>query len=632
MISKLKKYIKGYKRYAFITPIAMILEVALEVYIPFVMAEVINVGAAGGDKSYILKAGLLMALLAICSLICGALAGWSSSMAGTGLAKNVRKGLFDKITDFSFANIDKFNTSSLITRLTVDVNNMQMAFMMIIRTFVRSPFMLISATIMAFKINSKVAIVFLISVPVLAIALGTISVKAYPKFQRMLKKYDVMNRNIQENLVGIRAVKAFVREDNEIDKFSNAAMSVRDAQVAAERILALNGPIMQTIVGITIASVLFFGGKEIINLGMEPGDLMTLVTYGTQILMSLMMLSMIIVMMVLSRASITRIMEVLDEEIDLKEKDDAKEKDLKVKNGNIEFKNVSFKYNSISKLEGIDEELEEKESISRIKNKKIDLNKEDDNKKVTKKIIEKVKTKDGVKNKEVCTENHVLSDINLKIKSGETIGIIGGTGSSKSTLVSLIPRLYDANCGKVLVGDVDVKEYTLENLRNSVAMVLQKNELFSGTIKENLRWGNENATDEEIIEVCKVANAHDFISSFTNGYETILGQNGVNVSGGQKQRLTIARALLKSPKILILDDSMSAVDTKTDASIRKNLKEIKKDVTKIIIAQRVSSIMDSDKILVLDDGRISGYGTHDDLLKTNDIYKEIYNSQKNGGR
>ncbi len=453
----------------------------------------------------------------------------------------------------------------------------------------------------------------------------------------MLGFYDVMNRDLQENLIGIRAVKAYVRESDQIDKFEDTSKKVCWAQIQAEKIVAMNGPIMQTIVGLTLASVLFFGGKQIIIGKMEAGMIMTFVTYGMQILMSLMMLSMVVVTLVLSKASVTRICEVLDEEVDVQDSKAAIQKDLKVKDGSIEFKNVSFKYSfhmksSEENTKEYEQKLEEEKNKKKHKlENQIDLF--DKAAEHFKNAVEKISNNGENKTKKAVNieDNYVLTDINLKIKSGETIGVIGGTGSSKTTFISMIPRLYDVTKGKVLVGGVDVKEYTKKNLRDAVAVVLQKNVLFSGSIKDNLLWGNENATDEEIIAAAKIANAHEFISESIDGYNTELGQGGVNVSGGQKQRLTIARALLKNPKVLILDDSMSAVDTKTDASIRRALKTYSPDITKIIIAQRISSIYDADKILVLDDGKVSGFGTHDELLKTNEIYKEIYNSQAEGG-
>lgn len=572
MIKKLWSCVGDYKIYAFLSPITIIGEVLLEISIPFVMAKIIDVGVANGDVEYITKMGILMILMALISLSFGALAGKFAAIASTGFAKGIRKKLFDKIQDFSFANVDKFNTASLVTRLTTDVTNLQNSFMMIIRLLVRAPIMLICALFMSIYINAKLSLIFVIAIPFLGISLYLIASKAFPRFQDMLTKYDKMNGSIQENLVGIRVVKAFVRGDYEDNKFKESAAKVRDAQVKAEKLIILNMPIMQFCMYACMIAISWFGGNLIIKGNMQTGELMSFISYVTQILMSLMMISMVFVTLVLSRASLFRIIEVFDEEIDIKDKQNAI---TEVKDGSIIFDNVTFKYNKTS-------------------------------------------------------ENYALENINLSIKSGETIGIIGGTGSSKSSLVQLIPRLYDVTEGAVLVGGKDVRDYHIESLRDSVAMVLQKNVLFSGTIKENLKWGNKNASDEEIVAACKAANAHDFIMSFPEKYNTDLGQGGVNVSGGQKQRLCIARALLKNPKIIILDDSTSAVDTTTDANIRKALKENLNDTTTIIIAQRISSVCEADKIIIMNDGSISAIGTHEDLLKTNDIYKEIYESQQKG--
>lgn len=630
MLKKFSKYIGKYKWFTLCAPLAILCEVILEVLMPKKAGEIINLAQTEGTTNdIIIAAGLTAIALSVGSLLCGAISAYTSSVAGTGFSKNLRDDLFNKVTKFSFANIDKFNTSSLVTRLTTDVNNVQMAFMMLMRVCVRAPFMLICSTIMAFTINAKVAIVFCIAIPVLGGALIFVSLKAFPKFQKMLGKYDEINRDIQENLIGVRAIKAFVREKYETAKFYGTSNDVRDLQVAAESIVALNGPIMQTVVGLTMCGVLFFGGKEIVAGNMESGNLLTLVTYGMQILMSLMMISMILVMIVLSKASLDRISMILDEEIDIKDSEKAIKNNLKVKNGDIEFVNVSFKYNPIFTYDDV------MPSIPSFKKKKKKADPiEGFEQAVNKfaKAVEKITTKEGVIKQEAAVENYVLNDINFKIKSGETVGIIGATGSSKSTLISLIPRLYDATKGKVLVGGIDVKDYTLFNLREAVSVVLQKNVLFSGSIRDNLRWGKEDATPNELVEICKIADADNFINEKPDKYYTELGQGGVNVSGGQKQRLTIARALAKDPKILILDDSMSAVDTKTDANIRQRLKQYKPDITKIIIAQRISSISDADKIIVLDNGAISAIGKHDELIKSNDIYREIYESQMNGGK
>lgn len=583
MTAKLFRYVKKYWIYAVLAPLCIAVEVILEVNIPRIMANIVDIGISNKDLDYITRMGILMILMAILSLFFGALAARLASVASTGYAKELRKGLFYKIQEFSFANIDKFTTASLITRLTADVNNAQMTFMMMIRMMIRAPMMLVMATVMAVTLNARLSVVFLAAIPILATALFVISRAAHPKFRAMLKKYDKLNAVIQENLIGIRVVKAFVRADYENEKFCDIANQVREAQIKAEKIVIWNMPIMQFVMYACMLAVAWFGGKLIIAGEMQSGQLMGFISYISQILISLMMIGMIFVMFVITRASITRINEVLEEKIDITEKES---KVTEVKDGSVVFDNVSFSYAG----------------------------------------------KKG---------NLVLENINLSIKPGETIGIIGGTGSGKSTLVQLIPRLYDVTEGRVLVGGVDVRDYSLSHLRDAVAMVLQKNVLFSGTIKDNLRWGNGNATDEEIIEACKIAQAHDFIMSFPNGYDTVLGQGGVNVSGGQRQRLCIARALLKKPKVIILDDSTSAVDTATDSKIREALrsedlfsriyKDLKKEkITTIIIAQRIASVMDADRIIVMDDGRINAVGTHEELLNSNAIYREVYESQLKG--
>ena len=577
-MNSLKKLLVGlekrFKVSALVAPLLIMGEVLLEVLIPLIMARIIDVGISNHDVGYVVKYGLIMILAALASLGFGVFAGKYAAVASVGFARNIRRRLFNKIQDFSFGNVDKFSTSSLITRLTTDVTNTQNTFQMIIRMCIRSPFMFVSAIIMSFYINSKMALIFLAAIPLIAIPAAIIMKKAFPRFQEMMKNYDLLNGTVQENLIGIRAVKAFVREKDEIERFKIAANAVRTTQVKAEKLVILNMPIMQLVMYLSIIAILWFGGNFIIAGSMQVGELISFITYLTQILMSLMMISMIFVMLVISKASITRIVEVLDEEVDIKSAEKSKAVSS-VKDGSIKFENVSFSY-------------DKQESTA------------------------------------------VLRNINVDIKSGMTVGIVGGTGSSKTTFVQLIPRLYDVLSGKVEVGGVNVKDYELETLRNSVAMVLQKNVLFSGTIKENLKWGNENATDEEIIAACKAASAHDFVSSFPNGYETELGQGGVNLSGGQKQRLCIARALLKQPKILILDDSTSAVDTATDAAIRKNLASTLNNTTKIIIAQRISSIQDADVIYVLDEGEIVDFGNHEKLLETCEIYKEVYESQLKG--
>ena len=560
MLKKLLSCVGKYKKYAILTPLVMLGEVLMEVSIPFVMALMVDNGIGKNDTDYTIKMGLIMVAMAIVSFICGALGGKFAAIAGMGFAKNVRKRLFDKVQDFSFSNVDKFSTASLVTRLTTDVTNVQNTFMMMIRMAVRSPFMLIFALIMAISINARLALVFLIAIPVLGVGMVLITSKAFPRFEKMLAKYDALNSRVQENLIGIRVVKAFVREKFEGEKFVASADDVRAAQVKAEKIVILGHPLMQLTMYVCIVCVIYFGSNMVIGGSMLIGQLSSFITYITQILMSLMMLSMIFVMTTISMASMHRIVEIFDEMPDIA--DDDADPALVPADGSIMFDNVSFSYS-------------------------------------------------GDKN------NLNLTNISLDIKSGETIGVIGGTGSAKSTLVQLIPRLYDVTEGRILVGGHDVRDYKIDNLRNQVAMVLQKNVLFSGTIKNNLRWGNENATDEQIIEACKQAQAHDFIMSFPDGYETDLGQGGVNVSGGQKQRLCIARALLKKPRIIILDDSTSAVDTATDAKIRSAFRSELADTTTIIIAQRISSVADADKIIVLDDGKIDAFDTHENLLKSN---------------
>ena len=571
MLRKLFGCVGKYKLPAILSPIFISCEVVMEIFIPLLMSKIIDVGIkGGGGVSYVVKVGALMVVMSLASLAFGVLSGKYASIASTGFAKNLRKKMFDRIQDFSFANVDKFSTASLVTRMTTDITFVQHAFMMVIRMMVRSPVMLVSATILAVSINAKLARVFFVAIPVLAIALALISTKAFPLFKQMFTKYDKMNSSVQESLVAIRAVKAFDRGEYENEKFMNAALGVRDAQRKAEKILILNAPIMQIVMYSCIITVLWLGGNLISVGGMDTGELISFISYITQILMSLMGLSMCFVSIIMSRASVVRICEVLDEETDIRNTAGGKNE---VENGEITFENVSFSYSKdMSKL--------------------------------------------------------ALEGLNFKINSGETIGIIGGTGSGKTSLVQLIPRLYDITDGVVSVAGVDVREYDLSALRDSVAMVLQKNVLFSGTIEENLRWGNENATDEELRAACRAAAADDFITAFPDGYKTYLGQGGVNLSGGQKQRVCIARALLKKPKIIILDDSTSAVDTATDKKIRDAFRSELSDTTKIIIAQRVSSISDADRIIVLDDGKVDAIGTHDELLASNEIYREVYVSQQ----
>ena len=576
MIKHLLSCLGQYWKYALLAPSIILIEVFMEILMPLVMAKIIDVGIANGDVGFVTRMGLLMIGMALISLMAGVAAGRFAAMAGAGLAKGIRQKLFYKVQEFSFRNIDRFTTASLITRLTTDVNNTQMAFMMIIRSAVRSPMMLICATFMAFYINASLAKIFLIAIPVLGIALYFIATRAFPRFQEMLARYDKLNARVQENLTAIHLVKAFVREDYEKETFYDAADQVRKAQLRAEKILLWNGPIMQLVMYSCIIAVCWFGGNFIIAGDMETGELLSFISYISQILMSLMMISMIFVMLIMSRASVQRICEVFDEPLDLT--DDAVSDDPQPKDGSIEFRNVSFQYNDCQ------------------------------------------------------AEKPVLHDISLTIESGQTIGILGGTGSSKTTLVQLIPRLYDATEGDILVGGRNVKDYRLDTLHNAVAMVLQKNVLFSGTIRENLRWGNPDATDEQLIAACQAAQAHEFITSFPQGYDTDLGQGGVNLSGGQKQRLCIARALLKQPKIIILDDSTSAVDTATDSRIRQAFHQNLNDTTTIIIAQRVTSVQDADRIIVMDDGTINAIGTHEELLATNAIYQEVYYSQQKGAQ
>ena len=575
MIKKLSSYIKEYKKASILTPFFVILEVIMEVIIPLLMSKIIDIGIPNSDIHYILKIGILLTISAIMSLAFGVLSGRFAAKASSGFAKNLRKAMFYKIQDYSFENIDKFSTSSLITRLTTDVTNVQMAFMMIIRILVRGPVMLIASLLMAFSINAKLSCVFLVSIPVLGIALFYIAIKAHPNFEKVFKKYDNLNRVVQENVGGIRVVKAYANEKHEEDKFKKVNNDVYTYFKKAEKIIAFNSPIMQFVIYFSVLTISLLGAKYIVGGTLQTGELSSLITYAWQILMSLMMLSMVFVMVVMAQSSAERIIEVLDEVPAIKNKKNAIKE---IKDGSISFENVSFAYSD----------------------------EKDPNK-------------------------YALKDINLEIKSGETIGIIGGTGSSKSSLVQLIPRLYDVSKGTVKVGGINVKDYNIKSLRDNVSMVLQKNVLFSGTIAENLRWGNENADDEELEEACKLAQADSFIQEFPEKYDTYIDQGGTNVSGGQRQRLCIARALLKKPKILILDDSTSAVDTKTDSYIRKAFREKIPNTTKIIIAQRVSSVEDADRIVVLDEGKISGIGTSEELLKTNEIYRDVYNTQMKGG-
>ena len=575
MLKKLASYIKEYKKDAILTPIFVILEVVMEVIIPLLMARIIDVGIQNGDVHYILEMGVLLIVSAILSLTFGMLSGRFAAKASAGYAKNLRKAMFHKVQDYSFENIDKFSTSSLVTRMTTDVTNVQMAFQMIIRILVRGPIMMIFALLMVMSISMKLSAVFFVAIPVLGAILFYIAIKAHPNFERVFKKYDKLNRVVQENVSAIRVVKAYVRESFEEKKFKEVNDEVYENFKKAEKIVAFNGPVMQFTIYTCILLISWIGTQLIVGGEMQTGQLSSIITYAWQILASLMMLSFVFVMIIMAQSSAERIIEVIDEEPTIKDKENPL---TEVKDGSIKFENVSFQYS--------DEQNDDK---------------------------------------------FALENINLDIKAGETIGIIGGTGSSKSTLVQLIPRLYDVTKGSIKVGGVDVKDYEIHALRDAVAMVLQKNVLFSGTIAENLRWGDKEADQEELEEACKLAQADGFIKEFPSKYETVLDQGGTNVSGGQKQRICIARAMLKKPKILILDDSTSAVDTKTDALIRKAFREEIPDTTKIIIAQRVSSIEDADKIIVLNEGKIDGIGTSEELLKTNAIYREVYESQMKGG-
>lgn len=577
MLKRLAGCVRQYKGASLLSPLFVVLEVIMEVIIPLLMAKLIDDGIDGANQAAILKTGGILAVCCILSLLFGILAGHFAAKASAGFAKNVRHDLFHTVQGFSFFNIDRFSASSLVTRLTTDVTNLQNAYQMIVRVALRSPAMLIFSLAMAIRISPKLSIIFLIAIPILGAFVFFLMSSVHPIFERVFRTYDKLNNVVQENVHGVRVVKAFVREDHEISKFAKISQKIYADFCKAEGRLSFSMPGMQVAVYSCMLLLSWFGARIIVGSGgsdLTTGELMSLMTYALQILGALMMLSMIFVMVVISRASAERIVEVLDEQSDLTNPEHPV---LKVADGSVDFSHVSFSYS---------------------------------------------------KRMDKCC----LKDIDLHIPSGMTVGILGGTGSSKSSLVQLIPRLYDTTAGTVKVGGVDVKDYDLDTLRNAVAMVLQKNVLFSGTIKENLRWGNEQATDAELQEACRLANADEFIATFPKGYDTYLEQGGANVSGGQKQRLCIARALLKKPKILILDDSTSAVDTKTDAGIRAALKTYLPETTKFIIAQRISSLQDSDLILVLDGGVINGMGTHEELLQTNAIYQEIYEEQtKKGG-
>lgn len=573
MIKKIVSCIGEYKKETILTPIFVGFECAFDVIIPFLMAFLIDNGINKGDSKTIILIGIALVICSFLAIFTGVKSGDYAAKATSGFAKNVRKKIYYNVQDFSFSNIDKFSTSSIVTRHTTDINNIQMAFQMIIRMAVRAPLMIIFSLIMAFVINIKLALIFLVAVPLLGLGLYFIATTAHPIFEHAITIYDKLNNTVQENVRGVRVVKSFVTEDKEIEKFYKTSDLIYKEFSRGERLVALNSPLMQFTVAVIVVLISWFGGKEIVANNLTTGEFTSLISYAMQILMSLMMLSMVLVTIMISRASGERIVELMDEKSTLTNKENPVKE---VKDGSITFENVNFSYvNDKNKL---------------------------------------------------C-----LKDVNISIKSGETIGIIGGTGSSKSTLVQLIPRLYDVTTGSIKVGGIDVRDYDIKALRNQVAMVLQKNELFSGTIKENLRWGNENATDEELEIACKQAQADEFIKGFPDGYDTYIEQGGTNVSGGQKQRLCIARALLKNPKILILDDSTSAVDTKTDALIRKCFKEDIPNTTKLIIAQRISSVEDADQIIVLDNGMINAIGTHKELLASNEIYKDVYYSQVKGG-
>ncbi|MBE5770739.1 MAG: ABC transporter ATP-binding protein [Clostridiales bacterium] len=573
---RLLKYAGKYKKYLILCPLVMIGEVVMEMMLPTLTAtlidKIIPESAASGNISRVLLYGGLMLLMSMISMGFGMAGSRLSALGGMGYSRNLRQAIFEKVQHYSFKNIDKFSTASLVTRLTTDVNQTQNVVMMLVRMAVRSPLMMVMAMIMAFRMNSSLMPILAVAAPILLCAIIFIMSKAFPRFQIMMKKYDALNASVQENLIAIRVVKAFVRASHEKEKFEASADDVTATQRAAERIVIWNGPIMQILMNGCIIALLWLGGGQIIGGTMQLGALSSFIQYVMQILMSLMMLSFLFVSFVMARASINRICEVLDEEPDIVNPENP---ETEVKDGSIVFDHVGFSYSG-------DE------------------------------------------------SNLVLEDANFTIKSGETIGIIGGTGSAKTTLVSLIPRLYDVTCGRILVGGKDVRDYDMHALRDQVAMVLQKNVLFSGSIKDNLRWGNEHATDEEIVAACKASAADDFVRAFPDGYDMDLGQGGVNVSGGQKQRLCIARALLKKPRIIIFDDATSAVDTATDARIRQALRSHMPETTKIIIAQRITSVMDADRIIVLNDGQVTDIGTHDELMQRSEIYKEVYTSQQKG--
>lgn len=573
MIKRLAGSVREYKTSAILAPVFTILEIILDTLIPYYMAKLIDNGVETGDMNYVVKVGCFLVVLTAVALFCGAISAKFASVASTGFAKNLRHDMFYNIQEYSFENIDKISTGSIITRLTTDVTRVQQSFQMLIRIAVRSPFNLICAMVMALKINSKLSLIFLCAIPVLGFAITFISMKAHPILKKVFKIYDKLNTFVQENLYGIRVVKSYVREEHRNEQFKEISQTIHDGFIKADKIFAFNAPTMQMVVNSCTLLLSWFGAKFIVAGNMTTGNLTSLLSYTMQILSALMMFSMVFVMVTMSRASAERIVEVLDEKPTIT---NCENPIHEVKDGSIKFDNVNFSYsNDINRLS--------------------------------------------------------LKDVNLEIKSGETIGILGGTGSSKSTLVQLISRLYDATSGSIEVGGIDVREYDIEILRDAVSVVLQKNVLFSGTINENLRWGNPDATQEEIIHACKLAQAHDFIEAFPDKYETYIEQGGSNVSGGQRQRLCIARALLKKPKILILDDSTSAVDAMTDALIRKAFREEIPNTTKLIIAQRINSISDADKIIVMNEGKVDAFGTHEELMASNEIYQQVYNSQMQGG-
>ncbi len=573
MIKKLKPYMMKYKKPLILTPFFIIGEIILEIYLPYLMAKIVDVGIASQDVTYVTRMGALMVGIAILALIFGVAASITSANASMGFASEVRKAIFNKIQNFSFSNIDKFSTASLVTRSTSDITNVQNAYMTFLRVFFRGPVMLIAAMIMAFRINQRLVMIFFVVLPILGFILAFIHRTAHPRFLKLMRAYDRVNSTVQENLIAIRVVKSFVRSKFEKLKFKKSNENHMNSSIYAQKLIVFLMPAMQLIMYATTICILWFGGRMIIVGEMLTGELISFISYIAQILMSLMMISMVFMMWIMSRASIQRIIEILDEEPEIT--DDNADMELTLNDGSIIFDHVNFKYKTDA-------------------------------------------------------ESNILEDISFRIESGQTVGIIGGTGSGKTTLVQLIPRLYEATEGDIFVGGNNIKAYSLDHLRDAVSMVLQQNTLFTGTIKDNLKWGKLTATDEEIIAASKDAQAHEFIMSFPDGYDTILGQGGVNVSGGQKQRLCIARALLNEPKILILDDSTSAVDTATEAHIREAFRENLQDTTKLIIAQRITSVCDADMIIVMDEGQIDAIGTHEELLKNNKIYQEVYYSQQEG--